>query len=263
MFGVVPKSIWNKSNPADEHNLCTWAMRCLLIEDQHRLILIDNGIGNKQSQKFFSYYFLHGNESLLSSLHNLSFTPEDITDNLLTHLHFDHCGGGFKRSDHVDSKIIPTFPKAKYWVHEDHWKWAIQPNQREKASFLKENLLPMKDSGQLYFLPETHSPFDDFELLFVDGHTRKQTIPHIKYKGKTIVFVADLIPSVGHIPLPYIMSYDTQPLLTLEEKSRFLNVAAEEEFVLFFEHDPVNECCTVQKTEAGIRVKDIFLLKDI
>lgn len=261
MFGVVPKSIWQRTNPADEKNLCTWAMRCLLIEDQDRLILIDNGIGDKQDDKFFSHYYLHGDDSLLKSIHHAGFSENELTDMFLTHLHFDHCGGGVKRSD---SKLELTFPKARYWSNADHWQWATVPNPREKASFLKENILPMKESGQLEFIdPLKESPFSQFDLFFASGHTDRMMIPMIKYKGRKVCYVTDLLPSVGHIPLPYVMGYDTRPLLTLEEKERFLKEAADYNYVLFFEHDPVHECCTVKHTDKGVRLDQVFKLSDL
>jgi glyoxylase-like metal-dependent hydrolase (beta-lactamase superfamily II) len=261
MFGVVPKSLWSKLAPADENNLCAWAMRCLLIEDGNQLILIDNGLGNKQSEKFFSHYYLHGDDSLQKSLNKAGFAEEDITDMFLTHLHFDHCGGGVK---HEGEKLALTFPNANYWSNEAHWIWATAPNPREKASFLSENILPMQESGHLKFVPlEGSSPFKNMDMYFVDGHTDKQMLPKIRYKNKTIVFMADLIPSVGHIPIPYVMGYDTRPLLTLTEKEQFLNEAADNGYILFFEHDPLHECCTVMHTEKGVRVKDTFPLKEI
>jgi glyoxylase-like metal-dependent hydrolase (beta-lactamase superfamily II) len=261
MFGVVPKSIWQRTNPADEKNLCTWAMRCLLIEDEDRLILIDNGIGDKQDDKFFSHYYLHGDDSLLKSIHHAGFSENELTDMFLTHLHFDHCGGGVKRSD---SKLELTFPKARYWSNADHWQWATVPNPREKASFLKENILPMKESGQLEFIdPLKESPFSQFDLFFASGHTDRMMIPMIKYKGRKVCYVTDLLPSVGHIPLPYVMGYDTRPLLTLEEKERFLKEAADYNYVLFFEHDPVHECCTVKHTDKGVRLDQAFKLSDL
>ena len=261
MFGVVPKSIWQKSNPPDENNLCNWALRCLLIEDGDKLILIDNGIGNKQDAKFFSYYYLHGDATLKSSLNKAGFSEDDITDMFLTHLHFDHCGGGVKKEG---EKLVLTFRNARYWSNSDHWNWAIKPNPREKASFLKENILPMQESGHLEFIsPASRSPFSQFDILFVSGHTEKMMIPKIKYKGKTICYMADLLPSVGHIPLAYVMGYDTRPLLTLEEKEKFLTEAADNQYVLFFEHDPLNECCTVVRTEKGVRLDKTFKLSEI
>lgn len=261
MFGVVPKSLWQRTNPADENNMCAWAMRCLLIEDGHRLILIDNGIGNKQGEKFLSHYYLHGDDNLSRSIHLAGYSENDITDMFLTHLHFDHCGGGVKRSG---ENLVPTFPNAKYWTNEDHWKWATVPNAREKASFLKENILPMKESGQLELIdPHRQSPFPQFNIFYASGHTDKMMVPVIRYKGKTVCFVADLLPSVGHIPLPYVMGYDTRPLITLEEKARFLNEAADNQYILFFEHDPVNECCTVKHSEKGVRLDQTFRLAEI
>jgi glyoxylase-like metal-dependent hydrolase (beta-lactamase superfamily II) len=260
MFGVVPKSIWQKTNPADEKNLCTWAMRCLLIEDGDKLILIDNGIGNKQDEKFLSHYYLHGNTNLIKSIHAAGFSEDDVTDMFLTHLHFDHCGGGVKR---VDGKSHLTFKNATYWSNADHWDWAIKPNQREKASFLSENLLPMKESGNLKFVDYNTSSFSLFDMLVVSGHTEKMMIPKIKINGKTICYMADLLPSAGHIPLPYIMGYDVRPLVTLEEKEKFLNEAADNQYILFFEHDSVNECCTVKRTEKGVRVDKTFKLAEV
>ncbi|MFN3840286.1 MAG: MBL fold metallo-hydrolase [Cyclobacteriaceae bacterium] len=261
MFGVVPKSIWQKTNPPDSNNMCTWAMRCLLIEDGDRLILIDNGIGDKQNEKFFSHYYLHGNDSLINSIHQAGFSVNDVTDMFLTHLHFDHCGGGVTR---VNDRFELTFPKAQYWSNADHWKWATEPNAREKASFLPENILPMKESGQLKFVDQhSESPFSQFSIFTASGHTDKMMLPMIRYKGHTVCFMADLLPSVGHIPLPYVMGYDTRPLLTLEEKARFLNEAADNGYILFFEHDPVNECCTVKHTEKGVRLDQTFRLSEV
>lgn len=261
MFGVVPKTIWSRTNPADENNLCTWAMRCLLIEDGGKLILIDNGIGYKQDAKFFSYYYLHGDASLAGSLHKAGFSEDDITDMFLTHLHFDHCGGGVAK---VGEKFELVFKNAKYWSNADHWKWATEPNVREKASFLRENILPMQESGHLNFVEiNKPSPFAQFDIFYTSGHTDKMMIPKIKYKDKVICFVSDLLPSVGHIPLPYVLGYDTRPLLTLEEKERFLNEAADNNYILFFEHDPVNECCTVKRTEKGVRLDAAFKLAEI
>jgi glyoxylase-like metal-dependent hydrolase (beta-lactamase superfamily II) len=260
MFGVVPKAIWQKSNPPDENNLCTWAMRCLLIEDDQQLILIDNGIGNKQDEKFFSHYHLHGNDTLTNSLRQHGFTEGDVTDMFLSHLHFDHCGGGVKR---VNEQLAPVFENARYWSNAAHWRWATEPNPREKASFLKENLWPMHESGQLQMVPVGSQPFSSFEIDYVSGHTESMMIPKIKYRGKIICFMADLLPSVGHIPLPYVMAYDTRPLLTLEEKAAFLETAAANEYILFLEHDPVHECCTVKKTDRGIRVDRTFPLSEI
>jgi len=260
MFGVVPKSIWQKLNPPDEKNLCNWALRCLLIEDNKRLILIDNGIGDKQDPKFMGHYYLNGDYSLIRSIKNAGFSPDDITDVFLTHLHFDHCGGGVKLEN---GKPVLTFKNATYWSNADHWQWATVPNAREKASFLKENIFPMKESGQLKFVdPNQSSPFPQFDIFYTSGHTEKMMVPMIKYKDRTICYMADLLPSVAHIPLPYVMGYDVRPLLTLEEKASFLNMALEKNFVLFFEHDPVNECATLQQSEKGARLNEAFSLKN-
>lgn len=272
MFGVVPKSIWNKINPADENNLCSWSMRCLLIEDEGKLILIDNGIGDKQDEKFFSHYYLHGGQTLDGSLAKHGFHRDDITDVILTHLHFDHCGGSVIREG---DKLVPAFKNATYWSNEEHWEWATRPNEREKASFLKENILPIQESGQLKFvdlpnvdwdaskpLPEQHFS-DNISIRFVEGHTAGMMLPQIKYKDKTIVFMADLLPSAGHIPLPYVMAYDMFPLTTLQEKKSFLGEAVEKNYILFFEHDVANECCNLQQTEKGIRPKDFFKLSEL
>jgi glyoxylase-like metal-dependent hydrolase (beta-lactamase superfamily II) len=265
MFGVVPKSLWQKTNPADENNLCTWAMRSLLIEDGNRLTLIDAGIGDKQSEKFFSHYYLHGDDSLHGNLKKLGFHADDITDVFLTHLHFDHCGGAINRLG--ENQYAPAFKNATFWSNEKHWQWATVPNPREKASFLSENILPIQESGQLKFIERTgdfsENVFQNTDILFVDGHTESQMIPHIKYKGRTLVFMADLLPSVGHIPLPYVMGYDTRPLITMDEKAKFLKRAADENFVLFLEHDGVNECCTLQNTDKGVRLNETFNLDEL
>ncbi|MCA6378824.1 MAG: MBL fold metallo-hydrolase [Cytophagales bacterium] len=261
MFGVVPKSIWNKLNPSDSNNMCNWAMRCLLIEDGNQLILIDNGLGTKQDDKFFSYYFLNGDDSLSNSLYKAGFSETDVTDMFLTHLHFDHCGGGVSR---VGEKLKLTFPNAHYWSNEDHWRWATQPNAREKASFLKENILPMQESGQLKFVDEKEvSPFPQMDIFLASGHTDRMMIPKIKYKDKTICFMADLLPSSHHVPLPYVMGYDTRPLLTMQEKELFLNEAAANNYILFLEHDPIHECCTVKQTDKGVRLDRVFPLAEI
>ncbi len=263
MFGVVPKSIWQRTNPADENNMCSWAMRCLLIENGNQLILVDNGMGDKQDQKFFSYYYLHGNATLSGSLKQAGFSPDDVTDMFLTHLHFDHCGGGV-RINESSQKPELVFRNARYWTHTDHWQWATNPNPREKASFLQENIMPMKETGQLNFISkEEPTPFNNISIFTADGHTDKQMLPMVKYKGHTLVFMADLLPSVGHIPLPYVMGYDTRPLLTLEEKDRFLREAAENNYILMLEHDPVHECCTVKLTERGVRLDRSFPLSEI
>lgn len=267
MFGVVPKSIWNKTNPADANNMIDLAARSLLIEDGNRLILIDTGLGNKQSDKFFSYYYQWGDHTLDGSLKKLGFHRDDITDVFMTHLHFDHCGGSIQwNKDRTGYE--PAFKNAIFWTNENHWKWATHPNEREKASFLKENLLPMEESGQLQFISRNESSFLerselDFGVLFVDGHTEKQMVPHIQYKGKSLVFVADLLPTVGHIPLPYVMGYDTRPLLTLSEKALFLDNAANHEYYLFLEHDAHHEICTLQHTEKGVRLKETHTFNGI
>ncbi|WP_172914717.1 MBL fold metallo-hydrolase [Capnocytophaga canis] len=267
MFGVVPKSIWQKTNPADANNQIDLSARCMLIEDNNRLILIDTGMGNKQSDKFFGYYALWGDTNLDDSLKKAGFHRDDITDVFMTHLHFDHCGGSIQWNKERTG-YEPAFKNARFWTNESHWRWATQPNPREKASFLKENILPMQESGQLHFIDPKGNTFLEqselgFGILFVDGHTEKQMLPYIYYKGKTIVFVADLLPTVGHIPLPYVMGYDTRPLLTLEEKDKFLREAAEKEYYLFLEHDAHHQLCTVQRTEIGVRLKNTFRFKDV
>lgn len=269
MFGVVPKTIWNKINPADENNLCSWALRCLLIEDGKRLILVDNGNGNKQDAKFFSHYYLHGDDTLDKSLAKHGFHRNDVTDVFLTHLHFDHCGGTIMREG---EKLVPAFQNAVVWSNRDHWDWAVYPNERERASFLKENILPIQENGQLQFvdvnegidgkLGETRFT-ENISVRFVSGHTDKMMLPQINYKGRTIVFMADLLPSTGHLPIPYVMGYDMFPLTTLQEKKSFLKEALEGDYILFFEHDPINECCTVQQTEKGIRPKEFFKLEEL
>lgn len=269
MFGVVPKSIWNKINPADENNLCSWALRCLLIEDDGRLILIDNGNGDKQDAKFFSHYYLHGDDTLDKSLAKYGFHRTDITDAFLSHLHFDHCGGSISREG---DKLVPAFKNARYWSNKEHWDWAVNPNAREKASFLKENILPIEESGRLEFVQVAgmnngrlgETAFSrDISIRFVSGHTQAMMLPQIKYKGRTIVFMADLLPSQGHIPLPYVMAYDMFPLTTLNEKKAFLEEAVENDYVLFFEHDPQYECCTLERTERGVRPKEFFKLEEL
>ena len=267
MFGVVPKTLWNRTNPADENNLIDIAARCMLIEDGNRLILIDTGMGNKQSDKFFGYYSLWGTHSLDNSLQKLGFHRDDITDVFMTHLHFDHCGGSVNWNKDKTG-YEPAFKNAKYWTNEDHWEWATKPNAREKASFLSENLLPMQESGQLNFIEKPTSDFGiskemDFGIFYVDGHTEKMMIPHIKYHDKTIVFCADLLPTAGHIPLPFVMGYDTRPLLTLPEKAKFLENAAENNYYLWLEHDAHNQIITVQNTEKGIRLNEVFSIQDV
>ncbi len=262
MFGVVPKALWQRTNPADAKNLIEMSMRCMLIEDGDRLILIDTGLGNKQSDKFFGYYYLYGDYSLDKSLHELGFHKDDITDVFLTHLHFDHCGGVIQYNKEK-TLLEPAFKNAKIWSNENHWDWAIHPNAREKASFLKENILPIQENGQLNFLGLNAKEEIGFEVLFMDGHTEKQMLPKIKYQGKTIVFMADLLPTAGHLPLPYVMGYDTRPLLTLKEKESFLNEAADNDYYLFLEHDAHNELITVKHTEKGVRLKENYNFRDI
>lgn len=276
MFGVVPKKIWNKFNAADENNLCNWAMRCLLIEDGDRRILIDTGMGDKQDEKFMGHYHLNGDDSLDRSLGAIGFSADDITDVFLTHLHFDHCGGCIRKEG---DQLVDAFKNARYWSNKKHWDWAVFPNDREKASFLKENILPIQDTGRLTFIEDIAgakfpapadngwlpaSPFSgNISIRFAGGHTESMMLPQISYKGKTIVFMADLLPSIGHIPIPYVMAYDMFPLTTLQEKKSFLQEAADNHYILFLEHDPIHECCDLQVTEKGIRVKNLFKLADI
>lgn len=267
MFGVVPKTIWNRTNPADSNNLIDIAARCMLIEENNRLILIDTGMGNKQSEKFFGYYSLWGDYSLEKSLAKYGFHCDDITDVFMTHLHFDHCGGSVNWNKEKTG-YVSAFKNAKYWTNENHWEWATKPNVREKASFLHENIIPMQESGQLFFVakPNDAYGFSDemgFGIFYVDGHTEKMMIPHIKYKDKTIIFCADLLPTAGHIPVPYVMGYDTRPLLTMSEKEKFMKVAAEKNYYLWLEHDAHNQIVTVQDTEKGVRLKDVFLCDEI
>jgi len=262
MFGVVPKSIWQKLNPADENNLCNWALRCLLIEDAGRLILVDTGLGDKQDAKFFSHYYLSGDVTMDGSLAKLGFDRDDITDVFLTHLHFDHVGGAIAREG---ENLVPAFKNATYWSNQQHWDWAVNPNEREKASFLKENILPIQESGQLKFIPvEDNVKFTDhIQVKFVYGHTDAMMLPLISYKGREILYTADLLPSVGHIPLPYIMAYDMFPMKTLAEKKIIFAEAVEKNYILYLEHDPVNECCTLQMTEKGIRIEETFKLGEV
>ena len=267
MFGVVPKTIWNKTNPADENNLIDIAARCMLIENGNRLILIDTGMGNKQSEKFFGYYSLWGNDSLDKSLAKYGFHRDDVTDVFMTHLHFDHCGGSVNWNKDKTSYEV-AFKNAKFWTNENHWEWATKPNNREKASFLSENILPMQESGQLNFIKRPNGDFNfseemNFGIYYVDGHTEKMMIPHIQYQDKTIVFCADLIPTAGHLPLPYVMGYDTRPLLTMPEKSKFLTSAAENNYFLWLEHDAHNPIITIEMTEKGVRLKERFEIQEI
>lgn len=277
MFGVVPKTIWNKTNPADENNMIDIAARCMLIEDGNRLILIDTGMGNKQSEKFFGYYSLWGNHSLDKSLAKYGFHSDDVTDVFMTHLHFDHCGGSVNWNATKTGYEV-AFKNAKFWTNDNHWEWAIKPNAREKASFLSENILPILESGQLNFIKRPESDFGHedegrtgvaisdelgFGIIYVNGHTEKMMLPHIEYRDKTIVFCADLIPTAGHLPIPYVMGYDTRPLLTLPEKTKFLNTAVEKNYYLWLEHDAHNQIITVENTEKGVRIKEVFNCEDI
>ena len=259
MFGVVPKSLWNNVNPADHNNMCNWAMRCLLVESGNRLVLIDNGLGDKQDAKFFSYYYLNGDDTLTKSLRRHGFSETDITDVFLTHLHFDHCGGSVKwKADRSGFEL--AFPNATYWSNERHWQWATHPNAREKASFLKENILPISESGHLKFLKDREELMPGFSVREVNGHTEGMMLPLIHADGKSILYCADLIPSMGHVSLPWIMAYDMRPLVTLEEKTSLLDEAAGNNYLLYFEHDPKTECCDLVKTEKGIKAGNAFPL---
>lgn len=267
MFGVVPKSLWTRTNPADNNNMIDIAARCMLIENGDRLTLIDTGMGDKQSDKFFGYYFQWGEHSLDKSLKKHGFHRDDITDVFMTHLHFDHCGGSVQWN-HDRTGYEPAFKNAKFWSNKDHWEWATNPNRREKASFLKENIMPMEESGQLHFVEKPTSDFSetsalDFGIFFADGHTDKQMIPHIKYQDKTVVFMADLLPTAGHLPLPFVMGYDTRPLLTMPEKEKFLNTAADNNFYLWLEHDAHNQIITVKHTEKGVRLDQTYTFNEI
>ena len=259
MFGVVPKSIWQRTNPADSSNMCSWALRCMLIEEGDRLILIDNGMGQKQSEKFFGFYYLHGDGSLEGSLKKAGFHPDDITDVFLTHLHFDHCGGGVKWNKDRTA-YEPTFKNAIYWSNRKHWQWATVPNDREKASFLKENISPMEEFGQLKFVEDG---FEAFDIFYADGHTDAMMIPLLNYQGKKMAFMADLLPSAGHITMPYVMGYDTRPLLTLEDRKRFYKKAIDEDLYLFMEHDAQNEIITLKDTEKGARLNEVYTFNEL
>ena len=261
MFGVVPKTIWNRTTPADQNNLCTFAMRSLLIEDGDRLILVDTGIGNKQSEKFLAYYYLHGDDSLEKSLAARGFSKDDITDVFLTHLHLDHVGGAIERKG---ENLIPAFKNASYWSNQQHWDWAVFPNEREKASFLRENIIPIQESGQLKFLsPQQSDLTDNVSVRFTYGHTDAMMLPQVTYKGKTILYAADLIPTAAHIPVLYVAGYDVFPLKSMDEKKEILNEALANEYILFLEHDAINECCTLIQTEKGIRLGETFSVSDI
>lgn len=267
MFGVVPKSLWNRTNPADSNNMIDIAARCMLIEDGNKLTLIDTGMGNKQSDKFFGYYFRWGDHNLDVSLKKYGFHKSDITDVFMTHLHFDHCGGSVQWNKDKTG-YEPAFKNAKYWSNSAHWQWATKPNRREKASFLRENILPMEESGQLHFVEKPTSDFSetsalDFGIFFADGHTEKQMLPHVKYQDKTIVFMADLLPTAGHLPLPFVMGYDTRPLLTLPEKEKFLNIAADNKYYLWLEHDAHNQIITVKHTEKGVRLDQTYTINEL
>ncbi len=261
MFGVVPKSIWNKLNPSDDNNMCNWALRCLLVEYGDRLVLIDNGIGEKQDAKFFGHYYLHGDDTLDKSLKKAGFGMDEVTDVFLTHLHFDHCGGSI-RWNKDRTGYEPAFKNATYWSNAEHWEWAVKPNPREKASFLKENILPISESGQLKLTTEGAELFPGFKAKFVHGHTGAMMIPHIQYKEKILVYMADLLPSVAHIPVPYVMAYDTRPLITLDEKALFMKEAAAGNYTLFFEHDPEHECCTVKDFDGRVKLDRMFSLSE-
>ncbi len=262
MFGVVPKTLWNKVYPADENNLCTWALRCLLLETDNRRVLIDCGIGNKQSEKFLGHYDIVGNDGFEKSLAHTKISADEITDVILTHLHFDHCGGAVKYNEEKTA-FIPTFKNATYWIGKQHWDLANNPNPREKASFLKENFIPLLDAGKINFIENESDLFENVSVKIFNGHTVGQVIPFVKFNGKTIVYMADLIPTSAHLPLPWVISYDTKPLISLSEKEEFLNEAADNNYILFFEHDNYNECCTVKKTEKGVRVDKVGNLNDL
>lgn len=262
MFGIIPKTLWNKVYPSEEKNLCNWSMRCLLIVDGDRKILIDNGLGDKLDDKFLRHYYLNGNDTLKKSLAKYGFSTDDITDMILSHLHFDHCGGNTKYNKDKTAYEL-SFKNATYWISKKQYNWAMQPNRMEKASFLKENILPVKESGHLRLIEEDCDILPNISVKLFDGHTEGQVIPHINYHGRTVVFMADLLPSIAHIPMPWIMAYDTQPLITLKDKERFYKNALENNYILFFEHDIYYECCTIHETEKGVRVKETFTLEEL
>ena len=266
MFGVVPKTIWQKLNPADDRNLCDWALRNLLVEDGNRLMLVDTGAGDKQDAKFFGYYDLPNGKTLTNAVEQAGYSINDVTDVLLTHLHFDHAGGAIRWVDSGRTKLAATFPQATYWSHSGQWDWATAPNPRERATYLRENFMPLHENGQLRFTDRESLNLPGVELLYMDGHTEKMTLPLFRLGGgsgpggtpqpRTVVFCADLIPSAAHVPVPYVMGYDVRPLVTMDEKTHFLNRAIDENWLLVFDHDPTCEAATVERTEKGIRVKD-------
>lgn len=262
MFGVVPKTFWNKWVPADENNLCSWKMRCLLIEDRDRLILTDTGMGDKQDARWQSYYYRHGEGELVKSIRKAGFSEKEVTDVILSHLHFDHCGGAV-RWNNDRTKFEMTFPNARYWSHSAHFNWAINPNPREKATFFKENILPIQECDQLYFIDkQSEKPFPNIDFLLADGHTEKMLMPKITCHDKEILFIADTVPSHAHLHVPYVMSYDIRPLQTMEEKEAVLKEAAAKEWILFFDHDPEFDCATVELTEKGFKVKNKGQIND-
>ncbi len=260
MFGVVPKTIWNKQNPADENNLCSWAMRCLLIDTGKQLILVDSGMGDKQDPRWQGFYFRHGDGDLIKSSQKAGYSPHEITDVLSSHLHFDHCGGAVQWNSSKD-RLELVFPKANYWTHSSHWHHATHANLREKASFLKENILPMQESGALKFTDQVENPFgENIELLYGDGHTEKMIMPKITMNHKQYVFMADTIPSSAHVHIPYVMSYDIRPLQTMDEKEQLLKQAVNDEWIMIFDHDPIHEAATVQLTERGFKINEFITI---
>ncbi|OYU68070.1 MAG: MBL fold metallo-hydrolase [Cytophagaceae bacterium BCCC1] len=262
MFGVVPKTIWQKMVPADENNLCSWKMRCLLVEDKDRLVLIDTGMGDKQAQKWQNFYFRHGDGDLIKSIRDAGYHENEVTDVLLSHLHFDHCGGAVCWNSSKDAYRL-TFPNAKYWTHSLHWESAMKPNPREKATFLTENLQTVIESGQLNFIEQIQNPLGDkFEFIYADGHTEKMIMPIINYTDQKIIFAADTIPSFAHIHVPYCMSYDVRPLQTMHEKSLILDRIVKENILLLFDHDVVNEVAEIEITDRGFKAKNLGKLNE-